>query len=98
MPENVPEGGFRAGDHHLETSSVQCPERVCAVYGLEGDPSDGCTENCASPPEVEERVFCTCRCDSVFDDDDFCDCPSDFTCAPVGEQGDSYCVRDSLVD
>jgi hypothetical protein len=55
---------------------------------------------CATPEEIEKRIYCSCRCDS--DDTGLaeCECPSDFTCAPVLKQGGAgvrggYCVRKS---
>jgi len=57
---------------------------------------------CAAPEEVDERVYCSCRCNS--DNTGFaeCECPTGFECAPVLKQGNAgvrggYCVRDSSV-
>ena len=82
-PEAVPEGGFVATESYLETSSVQCRTRVCAVYQLNGVPNfigpdingdgapdqtcDPTTEACADVAETEQRVYCTCRCDAPSD-------------------------------
>lgn len=102
-PEQVPEGGFSATEAYLETERPQCESGTCMVYRLQGDPreicEDGSRPNCASRSEVEQRVYCTCRCDGAPDGVEECDCPSDFSCVPVLELGGpnvegSYCVRD----
>jgi hypothetical protein len=109
-PESVPEGGFVSTEAYLETSSVQCRTRVCMVYKLSGIPNtadDPCPADqpCASPPDTEARVYCTCRCDAPADSTaSLCECPDDYTCEPViesamagpGVQG-SYCVRTSTI-
>jgi hypothetical protein len=105
LPEQVPDNGFDDSEAYVESSSVQCETRVCLVDHLEGDPRKECADRpdavrCAQPDEVEDRVYCSCRCDS--DDTGFaeCECPSGFTCAPVLKQGNAgvrggYCLRDS---
>lgn len=57
---------------------------------------------CATAAEVEERVYCSCRCNS--DDTGFaeCECPSGFTCGSVLKQGNAgvrggYCIRKSTL-
>lgn len=42
LPEQVPETGFDDREAYVETSSVQCETRVCIVYQLRGDPTEGC--------------------------------------------------------
>jgi hypothetical protein len=111
-PEQIPEGGFRPGESYLETSSVQCRTRVCMVQDFEGDPSkvfygpgdsrNTCEvdeEGCNYAAEVEDSVFCTCRCGApAGSNTPTCECPSGFECAEIlqgggiGIQG-SYCVR-----
>jgi hypothetical protein len=101
-PEQVPEGGFDPNEAYLETSSVQCRTRVCMVFKLQGDPSEDCnpaTTVCPSETEVEQKVYCTCRCDRP--DDAFgrtCSCPSGYSCVPVLDLGGagirgSYCCN-----
>lgn len=101
-PENVPPGGFDPAEAYLETSSVQCRTRVCMVYKLAGDPGD-CdpgSPGCATPSEVEARVYCTCRCDAPADSNTpTCSCPGGYTCTEVLQLGGSgirgsYCVKD----
>lgn len=111
LPEQVPEDGFADSEAYVESSSVQCETRVCLVWRLRGDPREGCqpiedTDNdptttgkyCATPDEVRDHVYCTCRCDS--DDTGFaeCECPDGFTCTDVLNQGGpgvrgGYCVK-----
>jgi hypothetical protein len=101
----VPENGFVESEAYIESSSVQCETRVCLVDHLAGDPRESCEDqanamSCATPEEIEKRVYCSCRCDS--DDTGLaeCECPSGFACAPVLKQGGAgvrggYCVRKS---
>jgi len=108
-PENVPSGGFNASEAYLETSSVQCRTRVCMVYHLAGDTSDpNCDPltdpSCPSPVDVEQRVYCTCRCDApAGSNTPTCGCPGGYTCAPVLQLGGdgirgSYCVKTDTVE
>ena len=103
-PEAVPMGGFVGSEAYLETSSVQCRTRVCMVYRLDGDPR--CTgAGCADPAEVEQRVYCTCRCgvpSDVSGDPTLCECPEGYSCTEVLDLGGdgirgSYCVKSSTV-
>jgi hypothetical protein len=53
---------------------------------------------CADGTDVEERVYCTCRCDSGDTGFAECECPDGFTCVDVLEQGGpgvrgGYCVK-----
>ena len=115
VPEAIPEGGgFNALEIYLETSSVQCRTRVCMVYEFAGDPSEsfeacearGGTDCAAKPLQanIDERVFCTCRCDTTTQGASTCECPSGFSCEPILDEeagpgiAGSYCVRDSTLD
>ncbi len=106
LPEAFPAGGFLAAEVYLETSSSQCSTGVCVVYQLEGDPhqivgSDSCVDEdlCTTQDEVDERVYCTCRCLAPDNSSvTLCDCPSGFDCLELtspdgsGSLG-SFCVR-----
>lgn len=107
VPEQVPAGGFLASETYLETSSVQCATRVCLVRELDGDPNnlqeDGCPlgeETCVAAVEVEEKVYCSCRCGAPAGSGlPTCGCPGGFKCEEVLETGGdglrgSYCVRE----
>jgi hypothetical protein len=107
VPERVPAGGFLASETYLETSSVQCATRVCLVRELDGDPNnlqeDGCPlgeETCVPESEVEEKVYCSCRCGAPDGSGlPTCGCPGGFKCEEVLETGGdglrgSYCVRE----
>jgi hypothetical protein len=103
VPENVPAGGFLSGEAYLETSSVQCRTRVCIVNDLQGDPTriDCADEGCVSQQEVDDSVYCTCRCDGPAGAADFCECPEGFECKQVLSSGGvgivgSYCVKPKL--
>jgi hypothetical protein len=55
-------------------------------------------KECASPEEVEKRVYCTCRCNSGGTGFAECECPDGFTCVDVLDQGGpgvrgGYCVK-----
>jgi len=52
--------------------------------------------------QVEERVYCTCRCNSGNTGFAECECPDGFSCVNVLEQGGpgvrgGYCVRNTSV-
>jgi hypothetical protein len=92
----------------LETRVDACGDGVCMAYHLGGDVDPSCEEpsggqtQCATKPQIEERVYCTCRCDGPPGAADLCDCPSDFTCVdavPTLEPGlaGSYCVKNGAV-
>ena len=114
VPESIPEGGFDQDEVYLETSSVQCRTRVCMVYQLGGDPTmaeEDCIaaggSNCAQfaqGTEIDDRVYCTCRCDSPTQGASTCECPSGFICQPTLDEeagpgiAGSYCVRTSTID
>ena len=103
-PESVPSDGFQDSEAYLETSSVQCRTRVCIVNHLRGNPNHVCDgsptqpSDCVAPEVIDQRVYCTCRCDGPPGTAEFCECPEGFVCDPViknggaGIQG-SYCVR-----
>jgi hypothetical protein len=80
------------------------------VYRLRGDPREGCIpippdpasgdpgNVCATAADVEDRIYCTCRCDAP-DGYAECACPDGFSCVDVFEQGGGdirggYCARD----
>lgn len=70
----------------VSTESMQCPPVI----------------TCASPEQIEERVYCTCRCDSGNTGFAECECPDGFSCVDVLEQGGpgvrgGYCVRNTSV-
>jgi hypothetical protein len=100
-PEDIPEGGFKDTEVYLETRSLQCRTRVCMVNHLRGDPTvtDPRDETYVSPATLDERVYCTCKCDAEDQDTIRCDsCPDGFECCPaftIGPPGlrGSYCVR-----
>ncbi|MDH5674136.1 MAG: hypothetical protein OEZ06_18415 [Myxococcales bacterium] len=53
---------------------------------------------CAAPNEVEDRIYCTCRCNSGGTGFAECECPDGFSCVEVLEQGGpgvrgGYCVK-----
>jgi hypothetical protein len=107
IPEQVPEGGFDKSEAYIESSSVQCETRVCMVWHLKGAPPEtpSCTKDpttCATKADVDNLVYCTCRCQSGNSKFASCSCPSGYSCTPVLEQGSegvrgSYCVRSSTV-
>jgi hypothetical protein len=102
LPEQIPEGGFDDSEAYIESSSVQCQTRVCMVWHMKGAPqgTTTCTRDptsCAPQDKVDQRVYCTCRCDAGNTRFASCTCPSGYTCNPVLEQGSegvrgSYCV------
>ena len=80
-----------------------CPQRAgSACMPTDENPCDEEAVVCASPQMVEERVYCTCRCDSGNTGFAECECPDGFSCVDVLEQGGpgvrgGYCVRNGSV-
>ncbi len=97
-PEAVPARGFEAEDVYVETSSVQCESRSCLVYFFEGDPTTSVEEDpsctdCPTTEEIEQRVYCSCRC-ALPDgtrNDFTCECPDGFFCEDLDRGW--YCVK-----
>lgn len=84
----------------LETRAQGCGDGVCMAYHLGGntDPSCDGLDTCATPEQLEERVYCTCRCDGPPGTANLCDCPNGFSCVDVvpttqSDLAGSYCVR-----
>jgi hypothetical protein len=64
-------------------------------------PSQGAV--CADKTAVEQRVYCSCRCDAGDTGFAECECPDGFSCTKILEQGGpgvrgSYCVRKGTED
>ena len=107
LPEQIPDTGFDPREAYIESSSVQCETRVCMVYQLAGDPTcppEQSTEDhkCAEVSDVEQSVYCTCRCDSGSTGFAECECPDGFSCVEVLNKGGpgvrgGYCVKNSTV-
>ena len=114
QPSAVPDCCFEEQEAYLEGDNAACGEGMCLVFRLAGDPRPACREQpgacnasdpgcqgsarCADPAEVQRHVHCTCRCDGPDSQAPFCECPDDFQCVPLLQQGDpsvvgSYCVR-----
>jgi hypothetical protein len=103
--ETVPAGGFDDRETYLETGAPECATGACLVFHLLGDPSADCktsaasTVQCATKAEVDNRIYCSCRCDApTGDPGGLCACPNDFSCVPIFDSGPpgfrgSYCVR-----
>jgi hypothetical protein len=107
----VPAGGFDDQQVYIGTSNADCGGGVCMVYRLRGDPRAGCVasgppagcasgqscSSCASPVEVQDRVYCSCRC-AAPDGYAACACPVGYTCVAGLEQGSAelrggYCTK-----
>ena len=98
----VPEAGFDPRERSVSTASPGCGDGVCVVDQLDGDPSPKCRPSdnlrCASKAEVEQAVYCSCRCDAP-EGYAQCACPEGFRCETLLRQGSDhlrggYCVRD----
>ena len=77
----------------------------CTAACVDGD--GACVAGCAGYPtedEIEERVYCSCRCQADDSNTPTCSCGSGFTCVEdlltLGGDGikGGYCVRDSTLD
>jgi hypothetical protein len=58
---------------------------------------------CPAQQEIDEHVYCTCRCDADGTGIDTCECPTGYRCTEVLQQGDrgvrgSYCVLKKTVE
>jgi hypothetical protein len=91
--------------YHLDGDPRQdCPTRGNGCVPSPTNPCDGDdVVTCASASDVEERVYCTCRCDSGDTGFAECECPDGFSCVDVLEQGGpgvrgGYCVRNGSVN
>jgi hypothetical protein len=101
MPDAVPSGGFSDAESYLLRDAASCESGACLVHGLEGDPRascDGAITRCATEAEVEEHVYCSCRCDSADTGQPTCACPEGFSCEvefTFGGSGlrGSYCAK-----
>lgn len=95
-PDFVVPGGFDATNVYTINPSSSCGSKPCVVYGVSGNPRADCSAECSTQPDVNQRVFCSCRCDSGAQGDDVCPCTSGFRCEFVAGLQSSYCVRDTL--
>jgi hypothetical protein len=101
-PGVAPAGGFDELQAYVEVGSGECQTGACLVYQLRGDTRPDCDathSDCASPGDVADRVYCSCRCSAAagVSDAELCDCPSGYSCidalaAPEALAG-GYCVR-----
>jgi hypothetical protein len=92
LPRLVPEGGFDENRVYLETNSPDCETRVCGVFKFAGDPQ------ISDPRVLEDRIYCTCRCQAPDESISTCKCPADFECVQAMDIGGpgirgGYCVR-----
>lgn len=115
IPEQIPADGFLPREAYVEVNSVQCRTRACMVYDFRGgDPRNtaeetGCDpaenggtneEYCFTREEIEEEIYCSCRCSASGDSSaPTCQCPDGFYCQDevitIGDEGvvGGYCVR-----
>ena len=116
MPAQIPERGFLESEVTVESNGSQCERGACLVYHLEGDPLPDCLpkecpgeetncvpRKCAAPMEVEDRMYCSCRCAAADPAVGTCACPAGFSCREVfAESGPgfdgSYCVKDGTFE
>jgi hypothetical protein len=103
---NPPEGLAVESAVYVQNHAAECGTGVCLAVHVGGDLSRPCEEGetatpagCVPEAELEQRVYCSCRCDAPAGSADACDCPKHFACTstlldgPPGLRG-SYCVRE----
>ena len=105
LPASIPENGFDDCEAYVATSDNEdCGGGVCLVYHLRGYSRAACVADpqsdyvCADRNELEDRVYCSCRCDAPEGYAE-CACPDGFACQDVLDQGGAnvaggYCVRE----
>ena len=107
MPEREE---YSDNDVVIQTRSVACGDGVCIAYHLDGNTDPSCDPSeesgdplsqCATPERIEERAYCTCRCDGP-PGSDLCDCPDGFSCVDAvsafqPDLAGSYCVKDGMI-
>ena len=96
-------------DLPMSVSDFQCETGACIVYHLRGDPRPDCDPAqcgpgdfgcvCAPPSEVQDRVYCTCRCHDGEAEVPSCPCPGGFSCVNISDGGSldvrgGYCIKD----
>lgn len=112
VPATVPEEGFDDREALVEVGSQACETGLCMVYRFRGDPNRLTSEQCGMQQdagavacglqeEVEDRLYCTCRCRAGEDAGEnvpLCECGEGFTCIDVlqgaAQYAGGYCVRD----
>lgn len=75
------------------TNVLGNPNRICEDIVPPADAS-----NCVSQAQVDDSIYCTCRCDGPAGSADFCTCPDGFDCKQVLASGGvgivgSYCIK-----
>jgi len=70
------------------------PEEGCTP----GDTSCSQGKKCSEPADVEDRIYCSCRCNSADTGFAECECPDGFSCVDLLDQGGpgvrgGYCVK-----
>lgn len=92
---------FSENEIYVEKYGPSCPD-VCMVDRVEGDISPECVgENCASLEDVENGIYCSCRCDLPENETgEPCTCPEGMSCssemfeAASGGLRGGYCIKD----
>jgi hypothetical protein len=108
-PCSLPVTEYHDSQALIATNSNDCGQGVCLAYHLQGrtdiecdgvpGPDGGVVDpECARPEEIEQRMYCTCRCSGPPDATDLCDCPNGFSCVDVVDPivpsvAGGYCVK-----
>jgi hypothetical protein len=86
--------------HQLEGVNAKNPADPTKVQTA-ANPTAPCTDGtCVTEQQLDQSVFCTCKCGGPKTSLEFCKCPGGFTCAQIIQEGlggvgvqGSYCVR-----
>lgn len=91
--------GFGPTETHVDKSSSQC-EDACLVHRLDNGTGGAVLANpevlcdaagqpagCVTKAQLEDAVYCSCRCNGPKDAKGFCECPDGFECALVLSSG-----------
>lgn len=101
--------GFGPTETYVDRSSGQC-EQACIVHHLDNgtlgslpaNPTVVCDatgkpSGCVTKAQLDDAMYCSCRCNAAKGEEGFCECPDGFACTEVlsgvPAKDASYCVR-----
>jgi hypothetical protein len=91
-----------AGDPRVETCKPASSVPECTEADKKANKCAPSGATCAVEEEINQRVYCSCRCDAGDTGFAECECPEGFSCETILERGGpgvrgKYCVRNGTV-